>query len=562
MPTYVPHHARDDKQGKTTFDVGVIIALPEELDYFLKYIEESSMWKDPPSVQQFWVDGHAFWSVHLHREVEERVQVVQVVVYLVAEMGSEFTVAATSLLIEKWHVPFVVNIGVTGSLDRDVKVGSVVIPTQITHYTANWKARGNEQSTEFIIGTRAFATNRAVVSQFSNFLATGDYREWQDLCSSDVSLPSSNHFGTPEIHLGHVASGNIVVDSKQYKKELKRTDRKLIACEMETAGFMIAEQFLQTSTRAVSSFIALRCISDMAAGKADAENGTHDVKVGDAAVNNRELAMRNATILFQHLIRKGVINADIDAQIALLTDMTKLLTTRKNETKTRFLRGSSAASLATCLLSKSDFNKLKKEEKIDFICRLDPNRTSTQLTTMKVGQLKEIFERLLLGIKNRLKSHSSSSAVIASRSTEKAATWKDDNDVESDIEMDAESVDLFNSESDDEPDDDTGTEVDDTKVDMPSGMKLSDLSPHVANLQKLISANESVTVSSTEYHAILRSLENLLHNVQAAVRTTTTFSSQREGSNMAQEAETQLMDLTATANDEERKSKKMRFGER
>eukprot|EP01033_Poteriospumella_lacustris_P005660 gene5660-4050_t len=332
---------------------------------------------------------------------------------------------------------------------------------------------------------------------------------------------------------------------------------------METAGFMIAEQFLQTSTRAVSSFIALRCISDMAAGKADAENGTHDVKVGDAAVNNRELAMRNATILFQHLIRKGVINADIDAQIALLTDMTKLLTTRKNETKTRFLRGSSAACLAACFLSKSDFNKLKKEEKIDIICRLDPNRTSTQLTTMKVGQLKEIFELLLLENNNRLKSHSLSSAVIASRSTEKATTWKDDNDVESDIEMDAESVDLFSSESADEPDDDTGTEVDDTKVDMPSGMKLSDLSPHVANLQKLISANESVTVSPTEYHAILRNLENLLHNVQAAVRTTatTTFSNQREGSNMSQQEETQLVDLTATAN-EERKSKKMRFGER
>lgn len=559
MPTYGPHHARDDKQGKTTFDVGVIIALPEELDYFLKYIEESSMWKDPPSVQQFWMDGHAFWSVYLHREVEERVQVVQVVVYLVAEMGSEFTVAATSLLIEKWHVPFVVNIGVTGSLARDVKVGSVVIPTQITHYTANWKARDNEQSTEFIIGTRAFATNRAVVSQFSNFLATGDYREWQDLCSSDVSLPSSNHFGTPKIHLGHVASGNIVVDSKHYKKELKRTDRKLIACEMETAGFMIAEQFLQASTRAVSSFIALRCISDMAADKADAENGTYDVKVGDATVTNRELAMRNATILFQHLIRKGVINADIDAQIALLTDMTKLLTTRKNETKTRFLRGSSAACLATCLLSKSEFNKLDKKRKIDVICRLDPNRTSSELTATKVPQLNEIFGDLLEN-NNRLKSHSSTT-VVASRSTEKATTWKDDNDVESDIELDAESEDLFRSESDDEPDDDTETEVDDTKVNMHSGMKLSDLSPHVANLQKLISANESVKVSPKEYHAILRSLENLLHNVQAAVRTTTTFSSQREGSNMAQEAETQLMDLTATAN-EERKSKKMRFGER
>lgn len=559
MPTYVPHHARDEKQGKTTFDVGVIIALPEELNYFLKYIEESSMWKDPPSVQQFWVDGYSFWSIHFHWESEERVQIVQVVVYLVAEMGSEFTVAATSLLIEKWHVPFIVNIGVTGSLDKDVKVGSVVIPTQITHYSANWKVRDNGQSTEYIVGTRAFATNRAVVSQFSNFMVTGDYREWQNLCTSKVLLPLSKEFGTPEIHLGHVASGHLVVDSKYYKEELKRTDRKLVACEMETAGFMIAEQFLQASMRAVSSFIALRCISDMAADKAEAEDGTHDIKVGDTVVNNRELAMRNATILFQHLIRKRVINADIDAQIALLTDMTKLLTTRKSETKKRFLSVSSAANLVNHRpMTKSDFNKLDKRGKIGFIHSLDPNRSHDQLSMMSVAQLNEIGLSLLMN-NNLLKNQSRTVASRPSEKTITTITCTDGNDVDHDIDMDTQSDDELSSESDTESDDNDGIGTDvDTQVDKTTGMKLCDLTSHIASLQKLISANELVIVPQTEYNEIMRSFQGLLRNVQAAIRTNNACRQQDES--IVSEERRQL-EQVETAN-EERKSKKMRLGER
>lgn len=181
---YVPFTSDNGSLKGKTFDIGVVIALAEEFDHFLSYLQCSDVFQ-APKPKPFWDAGHCFWSFELAYKEEykgtKRTN-VHVVAYLVAEMGTDYTGVATTMLVNKWLVPFIVNIGLTGSLDEDLKVGSILMPTQITHYTANAKVKDSGKSSKILIGTRAFATSKVVVSQFANFLASSDYKEWQKLC--------------------------------------------------------------------------------------------------------------------------------------------------------------------------------------------------------------------------------------------------------------------------------------------------------------------------------------------------------------------------------------------
>lgn len=369
----------------------MVIALAEEFDYFLSFLQCSDVFQSPEP-KQFWDAGHCFWAFDLAYKEEskdlERNSVVQVVAYLVAEMGTEYTGVATSMLVTKWHVPFIVNIGVTGSLDKDLKVGSILMPTQITHYTANTKIRDDENGKEILIGTRAFATSRVVVSQFANFLASSDYKQWQEQCMRGAEVSESVELAEkPELHIGHLASGNVVIDSEVYKKELKSTDRKLMACEMEAAGFMIAEQFLQASARAVSQFISLRCISDMAANKHTAESGANKIVVDGQVMQNREWAMRNATMLFMFLVDRRVINADITAQLNELGEITRQLSARKKETARRPLQCSQTAlQLITNITLVSQIQNLDLDQCATICGHLNPDADCSR---MNVTQLRK-----------------------------------------------------------------------------------------------------------------------------------------------------------------------------
>lgn len=342
-----------------TFDVGVLIALPEELDYFLETIFA-------PDLKYFEAaDLHSFWEGEVNfkkfdlriKENDEFVGVTQVVVAMVNEMGNEYTAMATKIMVDTWHLPFIVNIGLTGSLDKDLKIGSVLVPTQITQYTSNWKATdssaaSSESVPEFVFGTRAFATSRLISSQFSSFQCSKEYRKWQDDCQLRGQKPS--------MFTGHLASGNMVIDSESFKKKLKATDRKLMGCEMEAAGFAIAEQFLETASRAFSQFICLRCISDMAANKQSVEEEIPmDSQESADIIPPRKWAMANATKLFLVLLKYRVIDTNVDAQINRIEHITRELKDRKQAAAKRPLQSDSTSIAA--ILNSTNTQKSVKE---------------------------------------------------------------------------------------------------------------------------------------------------------------------------------------------------------
>lgn len=177
-----------------------------------------------------------------------------------------------------------------------------------------------------------------------------------------------------------------MIDSDVYKTELKATDRKLMACEMEAAGFVIAEQFLQASARAVSQFISLRCISDVAANKHTAESGVNTIKVAGKEIRSREWAMRNTTMLSMFLVDRQVINADINAQLGELKMITTQLEARKKETRMRPIhRTQTTEGILAIITNVTAVGKLERQQCITFCADRIPDLDTAN---MAVGALR------------------------------------------------------------------------------------------------------------------------------------------------------------------------------
>jgi hypothetical protein len=159
-------------------------------------------------------------------------------------------------------------------------------------------------------------------------MASSNLAEWKKECGQ----PLQEGF-TYQLHTGPLASGNLVVDSDAFKKRLKLIDRKLIACEMEVAGFMLVEHLMPMTDRLCTQFISLRGISDMAANKAEVERVDQKIRFkGDVEFMPRELAMRNATLLLLALLESKVLNADPSHQTQVLQAHINLLQKRKRKT--------------------------------------------------------------------------------------------------------------------------------------------------------------------------------------------------------------------------------------
>jgi nucleoside phosphorylase len=358
---FTPFH--NGSKTSEIFDIGVIIALEEEFSTFQKTVQSSQLWEKPPRITQKWCNGRLYYQFFLlplrdnntstdNRPDFNDTNEVSVVVRVMNGMGTERAGLETAAIIDNFKLSYLVNIGLTGSLDKDLPVGSILIPTEVTHYFANWKAKDSEavDNHEFLIGTQSFPISTRLIDEVSAFKSSPEYLEWQNLC-----MATDNKHPVPIILFGHLASANVVVDSKIFKQKLKDHDRKLMACEMETAGIMLSDLYLDSPTRITTQIICIRCISDMAANKATSEltvsselavshaQPTRQVTGGDvannggmiskAAMNDREIALCNATNLFLSMIKTKVINAHCEERIIRIQEFISSLSDKKKAAK-------------------------------------------------------------------------------------------------------------------------------------------------------------------------------------------------------------------------------------
>ncbi|REG28946.1 WD40 repeat protein [Archangium gephyra] len=232
---------------------------------------------------------------------------------LIGEMGEATATLQTERLLRRWKPRVTVMLGIAAGIHGDVRVGDVVVASQVDHYLDGARAQpGKEPGTfELAPGGSVYRADHGLLTRVRHFefSAPDTYQRWRQSCARQLAelLPDESVRRTllecdilrtePELHDAHLASGDILGAAREFSAWLRRRDRNLKALDMESAGLMAAA-FRNVDPRRT---LILRGISDLGdERKADLD------KTGAGAL--RSHAMRNATTLLWALLEAGLLD--------------------------------------------------------------------------------------------------------------------------------------------------------------------------------------------------------------------------------------------------------------
>lgn len=274
-------------------DVGIVIALEEEFRELFSLICGRAKPFFNEEISQYY---YAFENVN---DTPYRC-----VATFMGRMGPDTAALVGDRLIHQFQPATIVNIGVAGSMDKDVLVGDVVVANQVDNYLHTAKAIDGINSTfEFRLSGDPYKSSPDYVTHVQHFeyAHSESAKKWLNDCSNKQKSLLGNgdrlHLCNkgllrehPRIHVGHIASGSIVGASSLFINWLRdNRDRKYLALEMESGGILNAAH-----TRAVATLV-IRGISDYS----DIAKAELDQVKGGAL---RRYAMINATLLLWALM--------------------------------------------------------------------------------------------------------------------------------------------------------------------------------------------------------------------------------------------------------------------
>jgi adenosylhomocysteine nucleosidase len=154
-------------------------------------------------------------------------------VCVLSRLGKVASSATAAMLIERFDVSHLLFTGVAGSADTKVKVGDIVIATELVQHDMDTRPLFPQFEIP-LTGLSRFPSDAKINSQLvqaaSNFLA-------QDLLS-EISKENRLNFNLhqPRVHQGLIASGDEFIASVSRLQELKADFPDLLAVEMEGAA--------------------------------------------------------------------------------------------------------------------------------------------------------------------------------------------------------------------------------------------------------------------------------------------------------------------------------------
>jgi nucleoside phosphorylase len=266
---------------RPNFDVGIVVPLNEEFRYVVEIA---------PQLEALPYQGTYFYRLDFGA--------ISAVCCLVGQIGPLPALQAVTRLLGFCDVKLLVVLGLGGALDDDISVGDVVVAAEVTEYQANSKAESSREGFQVRYSGRHWPLEfriREAISHFE-FSAGNAFTRWQADASGDYSkLEVEDKENTcscpPSLHLGPIASGDVVAASEAFVDEVKRINRKFVAIDMEAAGVALA------AAERIHPLpcLVVRGISD----RANERKKTID-KQGQGVW--RRYSVRNATSLLRHLL--------------------------------------------------------------------------------------------------------------------------------------------------------------------------------------------------------------------------------------------------------------------
>lgn len=224
---------------------------------------------------------------------------------LVGDMGPSKAGIVTEKTIERWRPATAVMIGIAAGIHEDVRVGDVVVASQVDNYLDSAKAVGDGR---FELAGDGYQADHALLDRVRNFEFVNHKiaAQWKDEAGSrltnsgiDVAALIDQDLirEQPDQIEAHVASGPIVAASTEFVAWVKKRDRAYKALEMESGGLAVSAHMNTHGTVA----LVIRAISDYG----DKRKKVLD-EVGRGAL--RQYAMQNATEFLWALLKGGVLS--------------------------------------------------------------------------------------------------------------------------------------------------------------------------------------------------------------------------------------------------------------
>jgi len=280
-------------------DVGVICALREE------FRELYPQLPNPISLR------HERSGVH---DYAFRYPSVEATPYLcaatfVGNMGPTNAAVATERFLTRRKPKTIVMLGIAAGIDTRVKLGDVVVASQVDEVLNSAEAvPGESGSFEFRHGGQSFRCSGELASEAEHleFAHSEIFRKWSDSCASDLrsslgedlqSLIEQRILRTePELVKGAIASGPVVGAAGSFVDWLKTRNRNYLALEMEGGGMLSSVYGKADPERTM----ILRGISDLG----DSRKTTFD-RIAQGGI--RRCAMNNAIRLLWGLMQAGML---------------------------------------------------------------------------------------------------------------------------------------------------------------------------------------------------------------------------------------------------------------
>lgn len=235
---------------------------------------------------------------------------IQGAIGCISDMGIEEADAFTTSLLPIVRPRLVVSLGISGTIDDNVRLGDVVVSTDIDNYAYRSKVEQRDPSTTLTVEDLKFGGKSLPATEFLYKSAielehqfADEWEEWRQraaafgnrrLRSTDLQrLKDKGLVGDAQTaHAGPTACGPSVVASRDFKLVLKSKNRNFLSVDMESYGVLRAVQRSQSGAYTC----AIRGVSDPSDERKKELDGIESGSI-------RAWAITNATTLLLSILR-------------------------------------------------------------------------------------------------------------------------------------------------------------------------------------------------------------------------------------------------------------------
>jgi WD40 repeat protein/nucleoside phosphorylase len=288
------------RTSSTALDLGIVIALKDEFRVFEELLPSGL------HVERDAKTGQHDYTFELPGDT------ARCVVTFIGEQGADMAALHAERLLARWNPRTVVMLGTALGIHPDVRVGDVIVASQVDDYLASAKARpgSGPGMHELDLSGVVYRGDYDFISRVRNleFAHPDAFASWLELCSQSLAqlVPEQERTeligqrlirSEPALLDIHLASGSIDGTSPAFTQWLRsRRDRNLKALDMESSGLM-ASAFRRVEP---ARTLVIRGVHDYC----DERRSPHQSFSNGAL---RRHAMHNATTLLWTLLRSGML---------------------------------------------------------------------------------------------------------------------------------------------------------------------------------------------------------------------------------------------------------------